>query len=614
MNVLAPTGFLLALIGLPLVAMYFLRIRRRRVPVSSLLPWHNLRRTEQLASPFQRFRNHWLLWLQLLILAALVLALVRPFMMTAEAPFASRILVIDTSASMAARDGDPTRLDTAVGFAQDLVERLGPEDEALLVVAGPTTEVRVPFTRDHGEIRRALGRLDASEAEGSLREALLLAQSLARSRSDVEVVVFSDGGRQDLSTLDAAAVPVRFVVAGTTAHNAGILALDIRRSVVSDLERQLYVTVQHFGPEPVQGAVEVTLDGRLLGVRSEPLPSDVPVGLVFDLPAEQSGELVVRLDVPDDPLAADDVAHAILDPLGRRNVVVVGGDALIARILASDPRVDGQVMSPGLLDLDRIRQADCVLFAGPVPDGVDGLSYAVLGPYPGGPLRFGEEVVAPDIISWRRDDPLLRFTRWDNVFVGKARAIQDTAGLVPLVEGEGGPLLLAGRHKGGRVVQMAFDPLQSDLPLRVAWPVLLLNMVGWLTDDPGRGAPGAMIRTGQPWVVPVGGDDLDEIVVVGPKGRATVPVVGGTARFTGLHHLGRYDARGGGRSWQIAANLLSEAESRIAPRKALGLGSAPVAASSSLATARREFWRPLLWLGLLVLSLEWALYHRRRTA
>ncbi|MEM6931433.1 MAG: BatA domain-containing protein, partial [Myxococcota bacterium] len=102
MNVLAPTGFLLALAAVPLVAMYFLRIRRRRIPVSSMLPWHQLRRSEQLASPFQRFRNHWLLWLQLLLLALLVLALARPFVMTAEAPFASRILVIDTSASMAA--------------------------------------------------------------------------------------------------------------------------------------------------------------------------------------------------------------------------------------------------------------------------------------------------------------------------------------------------------------------------------------------------------------------------------------------------------------------------------------------------------------------------------
>ena len=616
MNVLAPTGFLLALLGVPLVAMYFLRIRRRRVPVSSLLPWHALRRSDQLASPFQRFRNHWLLWLQLLLLALLVGALVRPFVMTAEAPFASRILVVDTSASMGATDGDPTRIASARRLARSLVDRLGPEDEALLVVAGPRTEVRVPFTRDHGQVRRALDSLRATEAEGSLREALQLAQSLARSRADVEVVVFSDGGRQDLSTLDATAVPVRFVVTGSSSTNAGILALDIRRSVVSDLERQLYVTVQNFGPRSVNGAVEVTLDGRLLGVRSEPLPSDVPVGLVFDLPADRSGELEVRLDVPDDLLPADDRALAILDPLGRRDVVVVGGDALIAKVLAADPRVDGTLMSPGLLDLDRLREADCVLFTSSVPDGLDGVSYAVLGPWPGGPVRFGDEVTAPSIVSWRRDDALLRFTRWDDVFVTRARRVAEDSGLVPIVESDAGPLVLAGRHRGGRVVVLAFDPLQTDLPLRVAWPVFLLNTVGWLTDEPGRGTPGAMLQTGRPWVVQTGSDEGDAMVVgPGDPLGVSVPNVGGVARFTDVHRVGRYEARIGSRRVTVAANLLSEVESRIAPREVLGLGGGPVAASTTLATARRELWRPLLWLGLVVLALEWALYHRRnRTA
>ncbi len=613
MNVLVPTGFLLALVAVPLVAMYFLRIRRRRTVVSSLLPWHRLRRSEQLASPFQRFRNHWLLWLQLLLLALLVLALARPFVMTAEAPFSSRILVLDSSASMAATDGDPTRIASARQLARSLVDRLGPEDEALLVVAGPRTEVRVPFTRDHGAIRRAITGVEATDAEGSLREALELAQSLARSRTDVEVVVFSDGGNDDLSTLSATAVPVRFVVVGRESANAGILALDIRRSVVTDLDRQLYVTVQNFGPDPVSGTIEVTLDGRLLGVRSEPLPSERAVGLVFELPAEQSGDLEVRLDVPGDRLQSDDVATAILDPLGRRDVVVVGGDALIAKVLAADPRVDGAIVSPALVDLDRLRQADCVLFTGAVPDGIDGLSYAVLGPWPGGPVEFGEVAATPSIVSWRRDDPLLRFTRWDDVFVAEARRVAAAPGLVPLVEGDAGPLVLAGRHRGGRVVQLAFDPLKSDLPLRVAWPVFLLNTVGWLTDDPGRGTPGSMIRTGEPWTVTTG-PDVDEVTIVGPQGTETVPSVAGTARFSGLHRRGRYEARFDGRRVAVAANVLSEVESRIGPRDSLGLGDAPVVASSTLATARFELWRWLLWGGLLVLGLEWALYHRRRTA
>ena len=57
MHFLTPMGLLLGLLSVPLVALYFLRLRRRKVRVSSLLPWHAVKRSEHLASPFQRFRS-----------------------------------------------------------------------------------------------------------------------------------------------------------------------------------------------------------------------------------------------------------------------------------------------------------------------------------------------------------------------------------------------------------------------------------------------------------------------------------------------------------------------------------------------------------------------------
>jgi len=73
-DLLSPAGLALGALAGPLIALYFLRIRRRRVRVSSLLPWHALQKSERLASPFQRFRRHLLLLLQLLALLLLTLA------------------------------------------------------------------------------------------------------------------------------------------------------------------------------------------------------------------------------------------------------------------------------------------------------------------------------------------------------------------------------------------------------------------------------------------------------------------------------------------------------------------------------------------------------------
>ena len=79
MNFIAPLGLALGALAIPLVAMYFLKIRRRRVQVPSLLLWEQFAKNEQLASPFQKFRRHILLWLQLLILLLMILAFARPY-------------------------------------------------------------------------------------------------------------------------------------------------------------------------------------------------------------------------------------------------------------------------------------------------------------------------------------------------------------------------------------------------------------------------------------------------------------------------------------------------------------------------------------------------------
>ena len=138
MSFLAPLGLLLGALSVPLAALYFLKIRRRRVTLPSLLLWHQFQKTQQLATPFEKFRRNLLLLLQLLLLLLLTLALARPFLASDASPSQSVVLVVDTSASMLATDGSPSRIEDAKSEAQRILSGLS--DACLLYTSDAADE------------------------------------------------------------------------------------------------------------------------------------------------------------------------------------------------------------------------------------------------------------------------------------------------------------------------------------------------------------------------------------------------------------------------------------------------------------------------------------------
>ena len=93
----APLALLLAGLALPVVVLYVLKVKRRRVEVPYLRIWEELLVETRARSLFQRLKRIYSLLLQLLILAALVLALARPAFELASVEKESIVLLLDTS-------------------------------------------------------------------------------------------------------------------------------------------------------------------------------------------------------------------------------------------------------------------------------------------------------------------------------------------------------------------------------------------------------------------------------------------------------------------------------------------------------------------------------------
>ncbi len=102
MNFLSPQlAALAAAIAVPtLVILYFLKLRRRDVEVSTTLLWKKSIQDLQANAPFQKLRKNILLFLQLLALLAALLALGQPFLKGTDLRGRKIVILIDRSASM----------------------------------------------------------------------------------------------------------------------------------------------------------------------------------------------------------------------------------------------------------------------------------------------------------------------------------------------------------------------------------------------------------------------------------------------------------------------------------------------------------------------------------
>src|SRR3954452_23833633 len=96
---------LAAAVAIPaLLVLYFLKLRRREMPVSSTLLWRKAIQDLQVNAPFQKLRRNLLLLLQLLLLLLLILALSRPVSNVTPTAGKMTVIIVDRSASMTATD------------------------------------------------------------------------------------------------------------------------------------------------------------------------------------------------------------------------------------------------------------------------------------------------------------------------------------------------------------------------------------------------------------------------------------------------------------------------------------------------------------------------------
>jgi hypothetical protein len=555
----------LALLGLlfvpAVIAMYLLRLRRTETVVPSTLLWQRLAADVEANAPWQRLRRSLLFLLQLLLVAILALLAARPFVERPAGLARDLVLIVDTSASMAATDVKPDRLSAAKEAAIAALRDLPSGGRVSVIEAGRTARIVATGTSDLGRVRQAIESIRPTISRGNLADALALAQQLAIQSGDAEVLVATDAALAVPPTTRVDA-PIRVLRVGDArgSRNQAIVALAVRRAP-SGITNSVFVSVANLDLESATRRVEVWGDDHLLETRTITIDpqsrADVVVDNIGD--TEHPVSIVeIRLVAGDgadqtarpDLLAADDRAWAVIPPIRDRNILVVGeGDPYLETALAYLPNSRLFGLKPSEYPAGAVRtdgtEWDLVIFEGFVPATLPATPILAIAP----PRSSGLGEVTgtlrnPGIATLGTDEPILRYVDLTTTHIATAQQLVLPAWARSVIPGpKGAPLLYSGVRAGVPTAVLAFEPRQSDLPLQVAFPILLANLTGELLG--GSAAPTTAISPGDPVVltVPAGTAGLR---VAAPDGRAVdlIPGAAGgsTVTYTQTDQLGVYVA------------------------------------------------------------------------
>ncbi|QIF03047.1 BatA and WFA domain-containing protein [Roseimicrobium sp. ORNL1] len=588
MSLLAP-AFLWTLVALaPLAAIYFLKVRPRKKPVTAYFLWQKIFTEKKASALFKRLRDVLSLILMALAFAAVAFALAEPDFAGDERK--DLLIVVDHSASMSAKEGTSTRLEQAKAKAKALITGLNGTQRAAVATFANGTEMRAHPTRHRKSLLDAVDAIGPTELPSRV-EALRSLQPGNEWMKNMRVLLITDGCLDDVARLPQ----VEILKVGSAVTNAGLARADLR-AVPGGVERLgLFLLPVSSSKEPVKTDITLTHvdSNRIVKVLPVTLNAgdNPPVTLTLD--DAPSGRWTASIGL-DDALAADNTVHLYVPPREPVPVGVLAEDAFfLQHVVAAFDRSDQM-----LTLAEDAKSARIFLARSKAPESASAIVFQPQGDSPFW-SQVGEEILNPVPKVVAKDHPLLRYLDAETINFAGAHKLTSPVGAVVLVADEGGtPLIYLMRQGEQTVCVVNLDPLVAQFYLSAWFPVLVHNGTAHLTHR--EGAPPATVPTGGSLRVP----GLAE----GTTAKMKSP--SGTERnFTGsdtgeLLETGFYEISHAGGAWTAGCSLVSPEESQL-QNDTLKDTAKPIASGQS-----PSYW--LLVLGVLVVAGESVLYHRRK--
>ena len=594
-----------------LILIHTLKPKPRQVEVTNLFLWQEVLKERSSHLAFERLKKNLPLLFQILIVILAALALAKPTWMYFSSNKGNMILVIDTSASMRAKLGSGTRFDVAREKAFELIEQRESDQKILIVDAGKKPVVKTGLLDNSNQAKSLVKSLTPSDASAELKPAVYLALSFVDPSKDDLLYLITDGAGQDFSALVKNHPKISPIIVTGGNHNIGITKFEFRQEIDRNEKYEIMLEIKNFNPASIKCPVRLSIDNVIIFDSPITFEAQEKKLLIYPYSGLITGIAKAILEIDDD-FSIDNRAYLSLNSSKDIWVLLVSkGNHFLEKLLEAYPNFkvnsvkeiipsswNEQVLRHDIIIVDRMN----------IPKTEKG-NFLLIDAYsPSIPILKTGYVGFPKNLDWDRKSPLMANVNVGGLIVEQAAKLKADKRLDPVIESTQTGLMYAYEKDGLRAVLLGFDLTKSDLPLKVAFPVMMSNIINWLNPHKLEFST-LQTRAGEPFDIYL--DPQTEIFYTRApqekweKQRAKA----NPFRYTYTQKVGIYTISENDKQRYFSVNLADESESDITTASIEQISDKPeVPVVSEEISVQQPLWTFFLFCGCALLMIEWYLW------
>lgn len=527
MSFIYPLG-LLGLLAIPIIIIiYILRSRYKSKSVSSTFIWKRSLKYVKRKIPLN-FIMSLLLILQILTVVAASFAIARPTIKPLETE--ERIVILDASASMLAKNGKETRFEHAKKLIEEEAEDIGSNSQITLILAGEEAISVVTRETDKGEFLTALRGLTCTMGDSNIADALTKATDVLNLNRGAKIQLYTD--KEYVNTDDIEVIDCK----RDGEWNAGVLTLE-ENVLINGTE--FVASIGNYGLDS-RVSVKLRIDGEVAAQKIIDLKPNQVVSVRFThSTTADAGRDEIRVNLSkavkkytsatvelntEDSFKEDNsftlyprnkenpkiayVSTHVVDEAGKKHC----SSTLFAAIKAAGYEINTDNMFTDIISAGDLKGYDLYIFEGITPyvlptDGGVWLLNAkeafagetgiiisnevkdTSGTDAGFRVHksLGVDIVSEIVKNVDFDTPI-KFPSLDKEIyasVTSYRPIANIGSFRPIYTANDQDIMIAGNNGSVRMVVSTFDFSMSSMPIFISdFPLLIRNMVNFSIPDP----------------------------------------------------------------------------------------------------------------------------------